>query len=132
MNKVNLLGRLTKDPEVKYTTNNTVYVNFSIAVRKRFKTEDGVDADFINITAWNKTAEFISMYFKKGMQIALTGRIQVRNYDDKDGKKYITEVIAEEVYFVDTKIKGANTVTIPKNDFNIEVDTEEEYIEFME
>ena len=65
MNKVILLGRLTKDPEVRYTQNNTIFTTFSVAVRKRFKSEDGADADFINIIAWNKTAEFVSMYFKK-------------------------------------------------------------------
>ena len=104
MNKVILLGRLTRDPEVRYTQNNTIFATFSLAVRKRFKTEDGVDADFINVIAWSKTAEFVSMYFKKGMQIALSGRLQARSYDATDGtKRYVTEVVAEEVEFAESK-----------------------------
>lgn len=104
MNKVILLGRLTRDPEVRYTQNNTIFATFSLAVRKRFKTEDGNDADFINIIAWGKTAEFVSMYFKKGMQIALSGRLQTRSYDAQDGtKRYVTEVVAEEVEFAESK-----------------------------
>ena len=104
MNKVILLGRLTKDPEVRYTQSNTIFATFTVAVRKKFKSEDGVDADFINIITWNKTAEFVSMYFKKGMQIALAGRLQTRSYDAADGtKRYITEVVAEEVEFAESK-----------------------------
>ena len=106
MNKVELLGRLTKDPEIKYTqTNNTAVANFSLAVNRRF-TKEGEErqADFINIVAWGKTAEFCNKYFKKGMQIALVGRIQTRNWEDEQGQKhYVTEVIAEEVYFADSK-----------------------------
>ena len=106
MNCSNLIGRLTRDPEVRYTsTNNTMVVQFSIAVNRPYaKPEDEQQADFINIVAWSKTAEFCSKYFKKGMQIGVTGRIQTRNYDDKDGKKvYVTEVVAEHVYFADSK-----------------------------
>ena len=104
MNKVILLGRLTRDPEVRYTQNNTIFATFSVAVRKRFKSEDGDDADFINVITWNKTAEFVSMYFKKGMQIALSGRLQTRSYDANDGtKRYVTEVVAEEVEFAESK-----------------------------
>lgn len=106
MNKVELLGRLTKDPEIKYTqTNNTAVANFSLAVNRRF-TKEGEErqADFINIVAWGKTAEFCNKYFKKGMQIALAGRIQTRNWEDDQGQKhYATEVVAEEVYFADSK-----------------------------
>ena len=106
MNKVELLGRLTKDPEIKYTqTNNTAVANFSLAVNRRFVKEgEERQADFINIIAWGKTAEFCNKYFKKGMQIALVGRIQTRNWEDEQGQKhYVTEVIAEEVYFADSK-----------------------------
>ena len=105
MNKVILMGRLTKDPEVRYTqTNNTQVTSFTLAVARRFKQEGQADADFINIVAWSKTAEFASKYFKKGQQVGVIGRIQTRNYDDQEGKKhYITEVIAEEVYFADSK-----------------------------
>ena len=110
MNKVILMGRLTRDPEVRYTTtNNTLVATFPIAVNRRFARQgEERQADFINIVAWDKTGEFCSKYFKKGMQVAVTGRIQTRNYDDKDGKKvYVTEVVAEETYFADSKREGA-------------------------
>ena len=116
MNKVELLGRLTKDPEVRYTqTNNTMVVNYTIAVNRRFAKEGEQQADFINIIAWKKTAEFASKYFKKGQQVAVAGRLQTRSYDDKDGKKvFVTEVVAEELYFADSKkentpIEGTQT-----------------------
>lgn len=104
MNKAILMGRLTRDPETRNSVNNIVYVTFTLAVNRRFSKEGAQQADFINIVAWGKTAEFISMYFKKGMQVGIIGRIQTRNYDDKDGKKvYVTEVLAEEAYFADSK-----------------------------
>lgn len=109
MNKVILLGRLTKDPEVRYTqTNNIIVASFSLVVNRRFVKEgEERQADFINIVAWNKTAEFCSKYFKKGQQVAVVGRIQTRNYDDDKGQKhYVTEVVAEEVYFGDSKKEG--------------------------
>lgn len=100
------MGRLTKDPEIRYTqTTNTMVASFNLAVNRRFVKEGQErQADFINIVAWNKTAEFVSKYFKKGQQVGVIGRIETRNYDDKDGKKvYVTEVVAEEVYFADSK-----------------------------
>lgn len=103
MNKIELLGRLTKDPEIRYTQNNTPVASFSLAVNRRFAKEGEQQADFINIVAWNKTAEFCGKYFKKGSQIALVGRLQTRSYEDNGTKKYVTEVIAEELYFADTK-----------------------------
>lgn len=109
MNKVILMGRLTRDPEVRYTsTNNTLVATFSLAVNRRFARQgEERQADFINIVAWDKTGEFCSKYFKKGMQVGVIGRIQTRNYDDKDGKKiYVTEVIAEETYFADSRRDG--------------------------
>ena len=106
MNKVVLMGRLTRDPEVRYTqTNNTLVANFSLAVNRRFTREgDSQTADFINIIAWSKTGEFVSKYFKKGQQVGIIGRIQTRSWDDQSGqKRYATEVVAEEVYFADSK-----------------------------
>lgn len=106
MNKVILMGRLTRDPEVRYTqTNNTLVATFSIAVNRRFTREgDTVTADFFNVTAWSKTGEFVSKYFKKGQQVAVVGRLQNRNWDDQNGQKhYATDVVAEEVYFADSK-----------------------------
>jgi single-strand DNA-binding protein len=112
MNKVVLMGRLTRDPETRYTQgNNTAVCSFSLAVNRRFKQEGQPDADFINVVAWAKTAEFVSKYFTKGQQVGVVGRIQTRNYDDKDGKKvFVTEVVAEEVYFADSK-KEQNATT---------------------
>lgn len=109
MNKVCLIGRLTKDPEVRYTqTNNTLVASFNLAVNRRFvKENEERQADFISIVAWSKTGEFCSKYFKKGQQVGIVGRIQTRNYDDDNGQKhYITEVIAEEVYFAESKKNG--------------------------
>ena len=106
MNKVILMGRLTRDPEVRYTqTNNTLVASFSLAVNRRFTREgDTQTADFINIVAWGKTGEFCSKYFKKGQQVAVIGRLQTRTWEDQQGqKRYVTEVIAEETYFADSK-----------------------------
>ena len=116
------MGRLTKDPDIRYTqTNNIMVASFSLAVNRRFAKEGEQQADFINIVAWNKTAEFCSKYFKKGQQVAVVGRIQTRNYeDDKGVKHYITEVVAEEVYFADSKKEGATTTDTTGN--NLEVD----------
>lgn len=109
MNKVILMGRLTKDPEVRYTqTNNTLVASFSLAINRRFvKAGEERQADFINIVAWSKTGEFCSKYFKKGQQVAVVGRIQTRTWDDENGqKRYVTEVVAEEAYFADSKRDG--------------------------
>lgn len=105
MNKVVLMGRLTRDPDVRYTSNNTLVASFTLAVNRRFaKQGEERQADFINIVAWDKTGEFCSKYFKKGQQVGIIGRLQTRQYDDKDGKRvYVTEGIAEEVYFADSK-----------------------------
>ena len=106
MNKVILMGRLTRDPEVRYTQNtNLTVANFSIAVNRRFKREgDTETADFFNVVAWNKTGEFVGKYFKKGQQVIVSGRLQNRNWTDQQGvKHYATDVIAEEVEFADSK-----------------------------
>lgn len=105
MNKVELLGRLTKNIEVKYTKNNVMVTNFTLAVNRRYiKENEERQADFINIIAWNKLAEFCSKYFQRGQQIVVVGRIQSRTYEDSENKKhYVTEVVAEETYFADSK-----------------------------
>lgn len=105
MNRVCLVGRLTAKPELKYTPSNVPTTRFSLAVNRTFKNEQGGrDADFINILAWRKTAELICNYFDKGSQIGLEGRIQTGSYDDKDGnKRYTTEVVVDQVYFIDSK-----------------------------
>lgn len=106
MNKVILMGRLTRDPEVRYTTNtNTLVASFPLAVNRRFsRPGEERQADFINVVAWNKTGEFCSKWFKKGQQVGVIGRIQTRNWEDENKTKhYITEVVAEEAYFADSK-----------------------------
>ena len=106
MNKIILLGRLTKDVELRYTqTSNTAVASFTLAVNRRFVKEgEERQADFINIVAWNKLAETSSNYLKKGMQVVVTGRLQNRSWDDEQGqKRYVTEVIAEELEFVESK-----------------------------
>ena len=109
MNKVILLGRLCKDVELKYTTtSNKAVASFSLAVNRRFSKTG--EADFINIVAWDKNAEFCSKYFSKGQQVSLVGRIQTRSYENAEGNKvYITEVVAEECYFADSKKDKDNT-----------------------
>ena len=109
MNKVILMWRLTRDPEVRYTqTNNTVVASFSLAVNRRFVRQgEERQADFINIVAWSKLGEFCSKYFKKGQQVGIIGRIQTRTWDDDQGHKhYVTEVVAEEAYFADSRRDG--------------------------
>ena len=98
MNKCEIVGRMTRDPETSNTPSENVVTRFSIAVNRRFKNANGnYDADFINCIAFGKTAEFISKYFSKGMAIGLVGRIQTGSYTNKDGKKvYTTDVVAEE------------------------------------
>lgn len=111
MNKVTLIGRLTKDVELRYTqTNNTAVAYFSIAVNRKFvKTGEERQADFFNIIAWNKLAENISKYLFKGNQVAISGRLETRSWDDQNGQKhYVTEVIAEEVDFIESKNKQNN------------------------
>lgn len=107
MNKVQLVGRLTRDPEIRYSQgeNATATARFSVAVNRRFKNAEGnYDADFINCVVFGKSAEFVEKYFKKGMAIGLTGRIQTGSYTNKDGQKvYTTDVVVEETEFVESK-----------------------------
>ena len=105
LNKVILMGRLTRDPELRTTPQGVSVCTFSIAVDRGYARQgEERQADFINIVAWRSTAEFVSKYFIKGQMIAVVGRIQTRNYDDKDGKRvYVTEVVADEVSFTESK-----------------------------
>ena len=109
MNKAILIGRLTKDPELKMTENTKREVcQFTIAVNRPYTNDDGErKADFINCVVWDKLAENLSKYQKKGNQVAVEGRIQTRNYEDKDGKKiYVTEIFVSNITFLDSK--GSN------------------------
>lgn len=124
MNKVILMGRLTRDPEVRYTqTNNTLVASFSLAVNRRFvRPGEERQADFINIVAWSKLGEFCSKYFKKGQQVGIIGRIQTRTWEDENNvKRYVTEVVAEEAYFADSKRDGAGDNSSFENTFGTNV-----------
>lgn len=109
MNKAILIGRLTKDPELRTTPTGRNVCQFSVAVSRNFTNANGErEADFINCVVWDKQAENLVKYQKKGNQIAVEGRIQTRNYDDKDGKKvYVTEILASNISFLDSKGTGA-------------------------
>ena len=128
MNKVIIIGRFTRDPEIKYSTgeNATATARFSLAVNRRFKNKEGnYDADFINCVAFSKTAEFIEKYFTKGMAIGITGRIQTGSYTNKEGQKvYTTDVVVEETEFVESKNKGTSD-NVPNNNANSNSDFEE-------
>lgn len=104
MNKVILMGRLTRDPEMRQTPNGITVCSFSIAVNRRFAKEGQQQADFINCTAWRQQAEFICKYFQKGSMIAVVGQLQSRSWENQEGKRqYSTEVMVDEVYFTGSK-----------------------------
>ncbi|MBO4687928.1 MAG: single-stranded DNA-binding protein [Clostridiales bacterium] len=105
MNKVILLGRLTKDPEVKQTGNGVSVCSFAVACDRKFKSQNGEKVtDFINCVAWRQQADLLGKYFHKGSRISIIGSIQNRSYDDQNGqKRYVTEVMVDEIEFVDTK-----------------------------
>ncbi|MEY8321881.1 single-stranded DNA-binding protein [Lachnospiraceae bacterium 46-61] len=105
MNKVILMGRLTKDPEVRYTQQNIAVARYTLAVARRFQQKGQVDTDFINCITFGKSAEFAEKYLNQGKQIAIVGRIQVRSWENENGQKqWSTEVIVEEHYFADSKV----------------------------
>lgn len=104
MNKVMLVGRLARDPELRSTASGTSMTTFAVAVDRRFQRDGQPTADFFNVVAWGKQAEVISQYLSKGRQIALNGRLQTRNYQAQDGsKRYVTEVVLEEFDFIGSR-----------------------------
>jgi single-strand DNA-binding protein len=104
MNKCIFIGRLTKDPEISYSTNQVAIAKFTLAVNRKFKQEGQPTADFLNFVAFGKTAEFIGKYFEKGSGMGVTSRVQNRNWDDQEGKKhYATDFVVEEVDFAGNK-----------------------------
>ena len=108
LNKIFLMGRLTRDPELKRTQSGTAVTSFSLAVDRDFKSRNGdKETDFIDVVAWRNTAEFVSKHFTKGRMAVVEGRLQIRDYTDRDGNKRRTaEVIADNVYFGDSKKEG--------------------------
>ena len=118
MNKVFLVGRLTRDPDLRYGANNNAVMRTAIAVDRAFANQNGErEADFINITAFGNRAETMKKYLTKGSQIAVSGRIQTGSYDDKDGKRvYTTDVIIDEFQFLDSKGSRNVDATDSSND----------------
>lgn len=129
MNNVVLVGRLTKDVELRYTSNNTAVGNFTLAVNRYFKNTDGeYEADFINCVVFGKSAEILSEYTQKGDLLGVNGRIQTRNYEDEKGKKhYITEVVVERPTFISSKKKDnlQDLHTTTKSNANVEITPED-------
>lgn len=129
MNKVAIVGRLTRDVESRNGDNGNAIARFSVAVNRKFKNAEGnYEADFISCVAFGKTAEFIGKYFKKGSAIGLVGRIQTGNYINNDGVKvYTTDVVAEEVEFVESKGENNNNQASATDNVSFEaVDSDDE------
>lgn len=119
MNQVNLIGRLTKDVELKRTSSGKAVTNFTLAVNRQFKTDNGPDADFINCVVWSKSAESVEKYCSKGSLVGVIGKIQTRSYENNSGQKvYATEVIADRVQFLDSKRDNAQGVQQYQNNAN--------------
>lgn len=128
MNKVIFSGRLTRDPEIRYTSNQKAYALFGIAVNRRYVAGKEQEVDFFNVVTWNNTAEFCSKNFSKGQQIIIVGRMQKRIYENKEGQKVnVTELIGEEVYFA-----GYNNNGNASNASNTSDAVDEDYIDFEE
>ena len=110
LNKVVIMGRFTKDPELRRTGSGTAVTSFSLACDRDFKSQSGdKETDFIDVVAWKNTAEFVSKYFSKGRMAVVEGRLQIRDWTDKAGNKRTTaEVVAENVYFADSKRSESN------------------------
>lgn len=108
LNKIFIMGRLTRDPELRRTQNGTAVAGFALAVDRDYKNADGTkDTDFIEVVAWRSSAEFVSKYFAKGRMAIVEGRLQIRDWQDKDGnKRRSAEVVADNVYFGDSKKEG--------------------------
>ena len=133
MNKVILLGRLTKNPEIRYSqANNTIIANFTLAVNRRYvKQGEERQTDFINIVVYSKLAEFAQKYLKTGLQICISGRMQTRTYEDNNGqRRYITEIIAEEIDFADSPKRTYESVLLASSSVNNskEINQDEEVI----
>ena len=106
MNHINIMGRLTRDPELRYTQNQTPVCTFSIACERDYSKGENREADFVDIVAWRSTAEFVSKYFAKGRMAVVSGRLQMRDWTDRDGnKRRSAEIVADSVYFGDSKPK---------------------------
>ena len=120
MNKIILMGRLVRDPEISSSTSGTTFARYSIAVDRKFKKEGEPTADFFNCTSFGKQAEFVERYLKKGTKIVVSGRLENNNYTNKDGQKvYDVRIMVEDVEFAESKSEGGSTSAEkkPDNDF---------------
>ena len=118
LNKCFLLGRMTKDPEIRRTNGGTAVTSFTLAVDRDFKTNGEKETDFIDVVAWRNTAEFVSKYFSKGRMAIVEGRLQIRDWTDKNGNKRRTaEVVADNVYFGDSKKESKEEPEYKQSDF---------------
>ena len=115
LNKIFLMGRLTRDPELRRTQSGTAVTSFSLAVDRDFKSQSGEkETDFIDVVAWRSTAEFVAKYFTKGRMAVVEGRLQIREWKDKDGNnRRSAEVVADNIYFGDSKRDGAGSDYAP-------------------
>ena len=120
MNKVLLIGNLTSEPQLRYTANNIPVASFTIAVNRNRTKEDGTkETDFINIIVWNKRAENVKNYLDKGSKVGISGRLQVRKYQNERGEnRYVTEVVADEVEFLNSKKSGLDEKNPVKSEDN--------------
>jgi len=137
MNQIVIMGRLTRDPELRHTPNGVAVASFTLAVDRGFAPKDGGDrqTDFIDVVAWRNTAEFVSKYFIKGQMAAVTGRLQIRDWTDKDGnKRRSAEIVAENIYFTESKkSREANFGPVEvKDDFSGGYSTPVESSDFAE
>lgn len=118
INRVIIVGRITKDPVLRKTAAGTSITSFTVACNRRFKQEGQPDADFINCTSWNKVADNVAKYTHKGSLVGVEGRIQTRSYDDQQGKRvYVTEIVAENVQFLDNKNASNNHEQIQESTY---------------
>ena len=115
LNHITIMGRFTRDPELRHTNSGTPVASFALAVDRDFKSENGEkQTDFIDCVAWRSTAEFANKYFAKGSMAVVSGRLQIRNYTDKDGnKRKAAEIVAENIYFAETKKTQTNGINVP-------------------
>ena len=136
LNHIDIMGRLTRDPELRHTGSGTAVASFTIAVDRDYSGKDGgeKETDFIDIVAWRNTAEFVSKYFTKGRMAVVSGRLQVRKWQNKEGEnRYSTEVVAENVYFGDSKKEASGSSydgsSAPAQDY-AQIDESDEVLPF--
>lgn len=134
MNRIILLGRLTREPEVKVTSSDKTTTTFGLAVDRPFKNRDGkTEADFINIVTWNKTAEVAGNYLHKGERCLVEGRLQIRSYEGKDGQKhYVTEVVADRLELIEKKKDNSQKQGFESMGDDITQDVQKGYVTFDE